>query len=416
MKDCKNQRKGHGEDRISELPDPIINNIFRFLTTKDVVCSSVLSKRWRGLWTAAQCLTFNDYEFSSTEDFTRFTDAVLLLRDPIEVHEFRLRWWDDYDESIADVWIRYANNHKVRVLHLRIDSPSRDYDLLPSCIFTSRYLEELHVSFYRHPEIYDFSFSRSSRIRKLTLENVYIDQDCLEELIQGCLAIEELHLYDCLTLCGRDNNLFLCSDTLKSLRIEDFHTAFREVIICMPSLVDLHYNASNLRRLSLENLPSLVHACISDSNCDYDAGESEPEPIGSVMRIITGLSKARSLKLYGQWIELVTKDDLEEFPMFPNLRSLVVGKWQMSDNFRAVSNFLQHSPYLEKLILEECRRPRSLNRCEGIIWKSAELSFGCPRLEMIEIQCSKRNDKVQKLVKILLANSEDVHKIMINPS
>ncbi|GLT28273.1 hypothetical protein SLA2020_032170 [Shorea laevis] len=57
-------------DGISALPDALLTYILSFLSTKEAVCTSILSKRWKFAWTSIPILDFNDYEFfcDDTED------------------------------------------------------------------------------------------------------------------------------------------------------------------------------------------------------------------------------------------------------------------------------------------------------------------------------------------------------------
>ncbi|XP_057773777.1 putative F-box protein At2g39415 [Salvia miltiorrhiza] len=48
-------------DRLSELPDSLILSILSLLSsTRDVVRTTILSKRWKDLWTTVPCLEFED--------------------------------------------------------------------------------------------------------------------------------------------------------------------------------------------------------------------------------------------------------------------------------------------------------------------------------------------------------------------
>jgi hypothetical protein len=59
----KGQNMDIGEDRISKLPDAVLNHILSFLPTKHVVATGILSTRWRYLWTSVPNLDFKNSRF-----------------------------------------------------------------------------------------------------------------------------------------------------------------------------------------------------------------------------------------------------------------------------------------------------------------------------------------------------------------
>lgn len=87
-------------DRISELPDPLLCHILSFLrTTKEAAVTSVLSSRWRYLFTSLPDISLefdfdlwkhvNEFVDDSDEDahdrlfsdFVSFVNRLILLRD-----------------------------------------------------------------------------------------------------------------------------------------------------------------------------------------------------------------------------------------------------------------------------------------------------------------------------------------------
>ncbi|KAL5731113.1 hypothetical protein ACHQM5_003872 [Ranunculus cassubicifolius] len=72
-------REGHSCDRVSNLPEDVLHCILSFLPTKYAVSTSVLSTRWKYLWTSIHNLEFCDElpKFSKLSKlFPDFVDRV----------------------------------------------------------------------------------------------------------------------------------------------------------------------------------------------------------------------------------------------------------------------------------------------------------------------------------------------------
>ncbi|CAL1385868.1 unnamed protein product [Linum trigynum] len=67
-------------DVVSNLPDHILHYILSFLDMKLTVQTSIVSKRWRFLWTGISVLNFNRYPFRTMEGFMEHVGKLLSLR------------------------------------------------------------------------------------------------------------------------------------------------------------------------------------------------------------------------------------------------------------------------------------------------------------------------------------------------
>ncbi|KAM0900127.1 hypothetical protein ACQ4PT_020839 [Festuca glaucescens] len=77
-KSNKASRAG-GADRISALPDAILQHVLSFLQAREAVRSCVLARRWRFLWKSIPVLRLTGR--SPAREFREFMDYLLVLRD-----------------------------------------------------------------------------------------------------------------------------------------------------------------------------------------------------------------------------------------------------------------------------------------------------------------------------------------------
>nr|CAB3487115.1 unnamed protein product [Digitaria exilis] len=95
----------------------------------------------------------------------------------------------------------------------------------------------------------------------------------------------------------------------------------------------------------------------------------------------------------------------EEFPQFENLKTLLLEKCDLSDNFQTLGHFLQSSPSLEKLTLRYCMFSKDPKKKKGKVKLNkqslSQLDVRCKNLKQTEI--IYRDDDVHKLVELLLS-------------
>ena len=100
----KASKREDGVDLISKIPDAILILILsRLSSTEEQIQSSILSRRWRSLWTAVPTvdMQFLSGEESKQSQFKEFMYWVLASK-TVNLDSFRLSFC--YWESIATVW------------------------------------------------------------------------------------------------------------------------------------------------------------------------------------------------------------------------------------------------------------------------------------------------------------------------
>ncbi|GAU49509.1 hypothetical protein TSUD_306620 [Trifolium subterraneum] len=82
------------EDRLSSLPNEVVEHILSYLPTKDAVATTFLSKSWKSqsLWRSQINLSFDDKTFPSPFAFCQFMHSVITNRDnTLPIHSFHLK-------------------------------------------------------------------------------------------------------------------------------------------------------------------------------------------------------------------------------------------------------------------------------------------------------------------------------------
>ncbi|KAL3740404.1 hypothetical protein ACJRO7_021653 [Eucalyptus globulus] len=139
-------------DLISALPDAVIHHIFSFLPLKDVVKTSVLSKRWRCTWTSTAHLAFNGVwprnHDASSFDFPSLVDSVLRQCTSPTVKKFHVTdlQYDEADRPKVDRWLHFAAGRRVEDLCLSLITERRSMYILPPSLYCWSWLVRLEVS------------------------------------------------------------------------------------------------------------------------------------------------------------------------------------------------------------------------------------------------------------------------------
>jgi hypothetical protein len=290
-------------DRISNLPDSFLCHILSFLPTKESVATSILSSRWKLLWTLVPNLEFDVDKLNKTStslssdqlnqchfSFGHILSRVWALRNVNSVHKFILKWssYADSDPIHVDSCVRAVIAHGVEQLYLKI-SLKQPFEF-PRSLYFCKTLVVLNLE--RGLLINPPCASSLPSLKTLHLICVtYANDDSLCTLLSGCLVLQNLFVK---VEWEIEYELKIIVPTLKRLHI---HISFQDYIleINAPSLEYFYFRGEMSSLILLENLSNLVEAVV-------DIGVEELHYMKKfgiwVCDFIRALYKVKSLHLY----------------------------------------------------------------------------------------------------------------------
>ncbi|XP_020878722.1 putative FBD-associated F-box protein At5g53635 isoform X2 [Arabidopsis lyrata subsp. lyrata] len=268
------------EDRISQLPDPLICHILSHLPTKEAVTTSVLSTRWRSLWLWVPNLELDSRDFSDFNAFASFGDRFFDSDRVSCIHKLKLAIngnGDGVDDtSYIKSWIDAAVKRKVQ--HLRVMWFVK-YGEMPLSFYVCETLVSLNLVCVALDDVEFVSFPR---LKTMHLLCVRLSKDAaFERFISCCPVLEDLRIAGCV---NEPLSFRVHSQSLKRLIIG------RGIL----KVGDLTINSDTLK---------IIY--------DYSKSESLPQ-FGYMSRLCVSV-----MAQYLTWLEPFLKS-------CPNLRSLVL--------------------------------------------------------------------------------------------
>jgi hypothetical protein len=289
-------------DRISNLPDSLLSHILSFLTIKESVTTSILSSRWKPLWTLVPNLVLAENEFegiplSSDEDeeqspnnryrFAHIVARVCAIRNANPLKKFRLHWYNECDPIHADTWVRAA---------IARDLEELDLHLCPRHLFNFSYsVKTLVVLKLRGNIVINLPSSTSlgfPRLKNLHLKWVkYANHDSFSILLNCCPVLQDL----CIKIqCDWKKILKINVATVKRLDLLVCYPLYK-LVINAPALEYLSFRGFLVEDVLLENLSNLVEAVLNvksdDTVEDYE---------NRVWDFISALYSVKSLHLHAE--------------------------------------------------------------------------------------------------------------------
>ncbi|CAK8565909.1 unnamed protein product [Lathyrus sativus] len=179
------------EDRISDLPDPLLEHIVSFLPTKDAIATSVLSKRWKLIWRSQIIIYFDDRPFTDTFSFHQFFNSFITMRDntlpilslPLKSRRHRLHCNHDF--------VYAAIRKGIETLIVDLLQPTT----LPSIVLSTKTLSVLKLKMIKLND--DFQSVDLPSLKVLHLEYVTFKAiRYIHKILSGCPILQELECQD----------------------------------------------------------------------------------------------------------------------------------------------------------------------------------------------------------------------------
>ncbi|KAF8036736.1 hypothetical protein BT93_C2449 [Corymbia citriodora subsp. variegata] len=353
----QDETRNSSVDYISELPVAIILHIFSFLTTKDAIKTSVLSKRWRSIWTANPHISFSMPSCCGTSrskfrSFMSFMNAVLLRCTALACND---RWLRSAIGPTIDRWLQFTVEHDLEEVSITLHN---DVYTLPQFFFRCTTLVSFHV--------YGCSFSTVGAVnwtslKRLRFDHAKLKDNAIMRILNGCPILEFVELKDCWGF----KHIKIKSRGMREMVIHS-HTFSGEVLkISAPHLLKLRIlGNSNPGEFKVDKVSSLVEVELNFKISAHSPGHGKAQ--GDLVKtLLQSLHHVTKLVIGSLYLQVLSLTEPREV-FLPSLecRHLMFRVAEDHVGEAGIAKILESSPYLEKLILQMTCTPTSrVNNC-----------------------------------------------------
>ncbi|KAL5711367.1 hypothetical protein ACHQM5_021831 [Ranunculus cassubicifolius] len=402
------------DDRLSSLPDNILHYIISFLPTKYAVGSSVLSTRWKHIWTSIHSFDFYDkltYSGCKSINYTKrkkmfydFVDRVLHVNDVPNVHKFMLTC-KGCDAAHFNEWMSNIMSRKVQELLITITDPT----MFPTCHwpFTCESLRILKIDIDDDIEILPSICFPSLKV--LHLSNIGIMRlrsQSANDVSLSCPVLEDCMLHGC--RWWGIKTVSISAPKLQMLNIFDWKDMpLQDCIITFvaESLISLKFKTTLVNGYSLLHLSSLIDAVVDI-----------PDDIRDIDRVVSIFKWIFNVKVLSFPAKCIQA--LSHAAVLPHLQSLsrmthlrVMRGWNMS--IRVLIDFLCNMPNIEALSFPEGLLHTFVFKGQGRIIGTTPRCY-LSHLKLIEITWFNwKNQDQQWFVKFLMKSVTNIDTLTV---
>ncbi|XP_051138227.1 F-box/FBD/LRR-repeat protein At5g56420-like [Andrographis paniculata] len=398
-------------DYIDILPDDILVSILSRLTLKEAVITSVLSRRWRYLWTHVGGLDFDaddaldrvaaDTKLRRSERTTyiNWVNRVVRQHQRKTLNTVRICFDLDKGSKCAiENWVKFAIRKRVENLELdllengdTLRLPIRNYSFLNNHFGRRKVLSA-------KKGLTGFIPTGLKFLKALTLKCVNLTEQSLGGILSNCSVLHYLSVHG----SGNLKNVKVSGLSLRLKHLEIvFCLGINTIEISNVKLVSFTYLGPGIN-LVLDNVPALDEISIGEG---YSGLENNV--FGQLSCCLYQL-EVFTLDIYRPDENLMKY----VFPELPNLKQLIlkVGAWN-DDSLLEFTSLVKACPNLNRFVLQliwmlPSKRRRKIRRAAGCDHK---------HLNLVEIVGYYGRVSDDEIVVYFFENAASLKKVIIDP-
>ncbi|XP_010452160.1 PREDICTED: F-box/LRR-repeat protein At5g02910-like [Camelina sativa] len=322
-----------GMDLISALPDAILHIILSHFPTKFVIRTSVLSKRWKHVWSDTPTLSIDCSE-ADPDSLNR----TLANYSAPRITSFDLRVSRKAQYIITLVEFAVSRNTEKLSLDFRDDCVC--FYSFPGSFYASSSLNQLVVD----SGVFDTVHVSWTSLKDLSLSFCKISDETLAKIVSGSPLLESLTLHH----CDEIGNLDL-SELMKLKRLDIDNEGPTQIVA--PHIHCLRVRHSH-RKCSLVDVSSLTEAYLNiySSNCYYFKADFVQV---YVLNMLEKLQNVKNLAFGAAFLQMLSLAEFCDIP-FPMLKVEVLTLETMivPSVIPGIAKLLQNSPGVKFLKLD----------------------------------------------------------------
>ncbi|XP_051193641.1 MEIOTIC F-BOX protein MOF-like [Lolium perenne] len=384
-------------DRLSELPDCLLQTILSSLGARQLVQTTALSRRWRHVWRGVPRLDIDQREFQAADapaDRHGRRDKSLELDEWARFDDFADNLLlshhhggdGDEDDNLPLDALRLHVVDKRDASRRRLPLYARWLDWLHACLDRYRPAAlEIHSDFDMTVDLRLMGLrSDLSRLNTLRLQGVLHAGGFGDDSVSVCPRLEHVEF----TSCAIGFEGVVTARTLKTLvidrcwrRDDTKEEGAPRPRVQAPALASLRLVMSFQSDIWVFQTPSLVEASIRTTRSFVNRDDE--------YELLCNLYNVTRLELSGFLAldKIRPKNEArQDLPKFHNLTTLLLDDCDLTGEvYNLLDLFLYNAPNLEKLTLQNCKLPQEWSKSKKM----------CLSLKFTEINCHKKDDVCQ---------------------